>query len=636
MVLVQLTFCQQVRAETEAEEPPGLIALPCYSSRIPLSQIKKQHPRLLLSDARLKRIHKNIETIALAGSEYRALQMRGDEILAEPPVQFCKGDLLEVSRTALKRIYILGMLYQLTHETKWSKRAKEEMLAAAAFPNWHPDHFLDTAELTHAMSIGYDWCFEALDPSERKCISNAIFEHGLKPGLDAFSSKKYFWVGEPHSNWNIVCCGGLLLGVLALAEEPDGSRDDQMQTLAQSCIMGMQKFTRGWEDGDWCEGPSYWNYGTIYAATSMDALATSIGFDFNISDREGFGRAGNFFIDIIGPTQQLFDFADASSELRNSPQLFWFARRYNQPHLAYEERYLMENANNKLDPRDLIWFSDEGTAEDLNARSLISEYSGITQLISMRSSRSADPKHDDALFVAAKGGNNATHHSHLELGTFVFDARGCRWVTELGMENYDLPGYFDTGEGAKSSRWKYYRTRTEGQNTIVIDGENQDVRARGYIRKQEGSAQDTSMHAELNLNEAYASRGVNQFTREISLLQNPPALKIDDQISGSRPFNAVWQIHTRAKVDIVDGRAILHIGEKKLFVRVLSPPNAILEVSDVKLAPPQVPTTGIRKLSIKMPASAGSQSHVRFQVLLVPDLDLPPSGLHTFQSPEHY
>jgi hypothetical protein len=111
---------------------------------------------------------------------------------------------------------------------------------------------------------------------------------------------------------------------------------------------------------------------------------------------------------------------------------------------------------------------------------------------------------------------------------------------------------------------------------------------------------------------------VTQFTRKVSLLKNPPALQVDDEISGSRPFNPIWQIHTKAKVDIADGKAILQIGEKKLFVRVLSPAKAIFKVTEVKLASPQISTAGIRKLSISL---AEPQNHVRFRILLIPDHD---------------
>ena len=43
----------------------------------------------------------------------------------------------------------------------------KELRAAAAFPDWNPSHFLDTAEMTHAFAIGYDWLYEGLGPEAR-------------------------------------------------------------------------------------------------------------------------------------------------------------------------------------------------------------------------------------------------------------------------------------------------------------------------------------------------------------------------------------------------------------------------------------------------------------------------------------
>jgi len=41
------------------------------------------------------------------------------------------------------------------------------MLAAAQFPDWFPKHFLDTAEMTAALGVGYDWLFDFLSAEER-------------------------------------------------------------------------------------------------------------------------------------------------------------------------------------------------------------------------------------------------------------------------------------------------------------------------------------------------------------------------------------------------------------------------------------------------------------------------------------
>ncbi|MFX4478063.1 heparinase II/III family protein, partial [Acinetobacter baumannii] len=78
----------------------------------------------------------------------------------------------------------------------------------------------------------------------------------------------------------------------------------------------------------------------------------------------------------------------------------------------------------------------------------------------------------NATYFAMKGGDNTAHHGHLDLGTFVLDSDGVRWAIQPGMENYDLPGYFDMKGGASAPRWQYYRTRTAGQNTPLVNGAN--------------------------------------------------------------------------------------------------------------------------------------------------------------------
>lgn len=59
-------------------------------------------------------------------------------------------------------------------------------------------------------------------------------------------------------------------------------------------------------------------------------------------------------------------------------------------------------------------------------------------------------------------------------GDFVLDALGQRWAGELGSGDYLATGYFSS-EAQDSSRWLVYRTRTEGQNTLLVGGANQLV-----------------------------------------------------------------------------------------------------------------------------------------------------------------
>jgi hypothetical protein len=101
------------------------------------------------------------------------------------------------------------------------------------------------------------------------------------------------------------------------------------------------------------------------------------------------------------------------------------------------------------------------------------EYGG-DQWTSMRSSWTDI----NALYVAIKAGTLVGHQTHgdLDCGDFVLDALGQRWFGELGSGDYLSTGYFSS-EAQDSQRWLYYRKRTEGQNTILVGGQNQNVNA---------------------------------------------------------------------------------------------------------------------------------------------------------------
>ena len=124
--------------------------------------------------------------------------------------------MLETSRTTLKRVLYLALAHRLTGRQRYTQRAQEEMLAAVRFEDWNPSHFLDVAEMTAALAVGYDWLYETLEPKAREEIKKAIVEKGLRVSLEEDG-----WV-ESKSNWSQVCHGGVVLGALAVLEdEPD-------------------------------------------------------------------------------------------------------------------------------------------------------------------------------------------------------------------------------------------------------------------------------------------------------------------------------------------------------------------------------------------------------------------------------
>ena len=65
------------------------------------------------------------------------------------------------------------------------------MLSAARFEDWNPTHFLDVAEMTFALAIGYDWLHAQLEDAARNEIAAAIIQKGVSL---PFTTRHHGWV----------------------------------------------------------------------------------------------------------------------------------------------------------------------------------------------------------------------------------------------------------------------------------------------------------------------------------------------------------------------------------------------------------------------------------------------------------
>jgi len=119
-----------------------------------LSRLRSTHPRLLLTAEDFGRARAIAEGDPIARDWREKLRVRAVKLVSEPPLSYPRGALLPVSREAFLRIVLLAGSYRLTEDPRFSKRATEEMLAIAKFPDWGPKDFLATGEMTAAMSLG--------------------------------------------------------------------------------------------------------------------------------------------------------------------------------------------------------------------------------------------------------------------------------------------------------------------------------------------------------------------------------------------------------------------------------------------------------------------------------------------------
>jgi hypothetical protein len=578
-------------------------AVPIPSATNIVARLHPEHPRLLATKEDFAELRKRIASDPQLQSWHAKLRAQGQELLTAAPSRYEIPDglrLLATSRQVMNRVYTLALLCQVDGDQRYAERAWQELAAAANFKDWNPRHFLDTAEMTHAFAIGYDWLYDVWTPEQRATLQGAMVEKGLKPALEIYRAHR--WWAVAHHNWNQVCNGGIGMGALALADVEPGLTGEILHDALESIQLAMAEFA---PDGAWKEGPGYWNYATFYNVVFLAGLQTALSTDFGLSQIGAFKDTGLFPIYVTGPLGRTFNYADGGDHAIFASQMFWLARAFRQPVLAsYERRVSSPSA------LDLLWYDPAGTSPK-SAGLPLDKYFRGAEVALLRS----DWDNPQALFAGFKAGDNKANHSHLDLGSFVFDAAGVRWAMDLGADDYNLPGYFG------GQRWNYYRLRAEGQNTLVINpGESPDQDPKANTRITRFESTPKRAFAIADLTPAYA-RNARRVCRGIALLDREKLL-VQDEVQAEKPVELWWFMHTAAGVRIEDGgrTATLQQVGAQLHAEILSPPGASFQIMDAQPLPTsphpegQAKNQRIRKLAIHLTGI----SNTRLAVLLTP------------------
>lgn len=574
----------------------------------PLDTLQKQHPRLFLHDSDLPALKRAIATDPFVRQQFDNLKAYADQLLTMPADVYYIGGvehtLLDTSRDVEGRIFALAGVYRITGDIRYAERATREMLAAAAYPDWYPTHFLDTGEMTATLGLGYDWLYPVLSPADRATIKNAIATKGIDPWIERIKSGEA--IHHEHNNWNQVCNGGESIGALAIADE-EPERATAILDHAHIAIADIMKLFA--PDGGFEEGPTYWLYATAYNLMYIDALNTALGKDFGISNAPGFDLTGDYHIQSDGPTFQLANFGDAGmGGASPTAQMFWLARRFNKPYYAEHEREIARyfsmaghtppTERSEHDARSgaqrnrfalmlLLWSAEQaqtGAKSDAQLP-LVESFSRVAQAY-LRSAWN-DPS---AWYVAFKGGDAHASHGHLDFGSFVMDFEGQRWASDLGPDSYGLPGYFS------AKRWSYYRMRTEGHNTLTIDSQNQDLDSKAPLTAS--GTMGNTLYAIADLGQTYKGK-LASWKRGVSLIDKQGVL-VQDELTPAQSVDIAWNFHTFANVSIAaDGRsATLTLDGQTLHARIVAPAGVRFSTASTQPPPPQEPNPGLTNLVI--------------------------------------
>jgi Heparinase II/III-like protein/Bacterial Ig domain/PA14 domain len=549
-----------------------------------LDTLATGHPRVLATQERFDWLKAQI-TANPTGNQAvwynNKLLPRANAILTEPVNVYDSSDNLDVTRSVLERIYTLALVWQVSGDNQYAERAWDELDAARNFPSWQPSKFLCVAEMTHAFAIGMDWFYHYWSSSRMTSIRNAIVNKGFNPGIAAYDGNEW-WTQNDANNWNLVCNGGLVLGVLANGTYDEAKAEKILQRALASARPVLDHYTA--DNGAWYEGSAYWGYSAQYLVRMLSGMESVLGSDFGyLSSKKGLSESGVVPMHMTGPTESMFNFGDTANYERAGPELFWFARRYNRPVCAWFQRNFCNDGDGGPEALDLLWYDPRGSNPAVESVAPDVYFRGATTPTSpsfdtLEAGVFREKWNDSrATYLAFKGGHIGDHaHSDLDAGSFILQANGKNWALDMGAESYSMPGIFNTASSSGTDRWDYYRKRAEGHNTLVINPDNGPDQRLGYntpIEFWRSSPDGDGSISIVDLTRAYD--GANEIRRGFRLLNDRNDVIVQDEIDLSTASTVWWFMHFNseqisASIAGDGSSATLTQGNERLWCKILS------------------------------------------------------------------
>lgn len=578
----------------------------------PLQSLKPEHPRVLIEPGDWDALKAQAEADPLLAQLLAKIVEDADQLLQEPLLERRKTGrrLLSVSREALRRISIWSMACNLTDDMRYAKRAEAEMHQLVQFSDWNPSHFLDVAEMTAALAIGYDWLYHDLSEESRKTIRKGLIRHGLQVGVEHI--RKGAWWATAEINWNQVCLGGLTLGALAVADESPELARELLQAARSGISHGLSVYG---PDGVYPEGPGYWSYGTIYQCLMIEAVRSALGTSWEMEKTPGFLQSAKAQMQLTGPTGKFFNFCDGREGPSLQTTMFWFARELNRPALFIDQRKLLKQSlevKNSKSPSVFLalWWSKEIPESTPPALPTAWKGEGLQPVAIFRSSWS-DP---DALYLACKAGQASLSHAHMDAGSFVLEAKSVRWAVDLGMQSYhslESKGISLWDKGQNGRRWDVFRLNNRSHNTLTINDK---------LHRVDGAAKFTHFDkscAEVDLSEVFRGQAT-AVTRRFEISKHE--VTITDKLHGLEPGAKVrWTMATPAKIELLGKQAILHRGGESLKVTMRQADDG--QLRSIPAAPPDdgfnAPNPGIYLLIVDAIASASGEVMIEMHFELI-------------------
>lgn len=444
------------------------------------------HPRIIFTDRDFNAIKESVSSNTLLKSVHDQIIRKANGYIGAKDLEkvLVGKRMLDVSRKAEERLLACAYAYKTTGDTRYLTQAEHDIQTVCRFDSWNAkQHFLDVGEMAAGVGVAYDWLYSDLSAETKTLARKALDDFAFTPANNKVWNLNFY---NATNNWNQVCNGGLVCAALAVYEDNTETAKGIIEKALESNLPAMQEMY--FPDGNYPEGYSYWNYGTIYEALMLTAMQTATGSDAGLSAIDGFSRTGKYMLFMESPIKQCFNYSDSAPTITPCLPQWYFAWKFNDPSLLYIEKDRISSyasaSESRLLPMVAYWAYKVSISslEDIPAPSeFIFRGEGPTPVVIVHENWKNDMTDK---FLGIKAGKANTSHAHMDAGSFVYDAFGVRWSADLGLQSYaTLEPYinlWNMNDG--SERWTAFRYNNFNHSTITVNDTYHKVAGEAVIK----------------------------------------------------------------------------------------------------------------------------------------------------------
>lgn len=370
---------------------------------------------------------------------FQAPYFQRRSMLTRALIEYVMGDTSQLDN-------IQNLLWAICEETSWVMPAHEEQgpdywdinppivrttpLGAHTSLTREPDSIdLFAAETGAALAETVYVLGDDLAPEVRQRVRQEVERHIFKPYLA--NGRKHWWF-KGALNWNGVCNGSIGLAFLRL--------ENDVQTLAEALSMVLEGFeayiaTAFEADGGSIEGVGYWNYGLMYYVTVAELLHEITSGQIDLLATERMKDVAAYPVGMALKPPMYLNFGDTPETVGLAAGIVQrLAERTGVSELrallgdsTKQDEHSYAIAKLPIVLRQIVWWD----GQDTNLPPLC-DYDlptvGVAKMVGTSNGR--------PVVFAVTAGHNDGHHSHVDIGSFVYHIDGESLIPDAGRGKY--------------------------------------------------------------------------------------------------------------------------------------------------------------------------------------------------------